>query len=112
MQRILWSLLVLVLMLSACVPNKQIVYLQHTSEPDVNTVNNKDSLARSYATRYQDYILKPRDIISVRIATLTPDEYDFIKKYEQDLGLLRKLNQYDQANQGQNPMQTQMGMGG
>lgn len=112
MQRFLLTGIALTLLLGACVPNKQIVYLQHTTEPDVNTVTNKDSLARSYATRYQEYILKPHDILSLRIGTLTSSEYDFIKKYEQDLGLLRKLSQYDQASQGSNQMQGQQGMGG
>lgn len=114
MQRIFLTGLALTLLLAACVPNKQIVYLQHAQEPGVNTVTNTDSLARSYDTRYREYILKPHDVISLRIGTLTSSEYDFVKKYEQDLGLLRKLNQYDLANQnqGQGQMQGQMGMGG
>ena len=98
MQRILWCLLLLVLMLSSCVPNKRIVYLQHKVEPELNSLNNTDSISRTYTTRFRDYQLKAGDVISVRIGTLTPTAFDFIQKYEEDLGLVRKLNQYDQAN--------------
>ena len=38
--------------------------------------------------------MKPNDIISIRVASITDDEYNFIKKYETDLGLIRKLDQY------------------
>jgi len=99
----------LAVILSSCVPNKRIVYLQSDKEPKVSTVTNEDSLARIYNTRLKDYLLKPNDIISLRVGTLTPTEFDFIQKYEEDLGLLRKLNQYDQANKAGG---TNMRMGG
>jgi polysaccharide biosynthesis/export protein len=61
-------------------------------------VQNADSLYRSYTTHYQDYVLKARDIISLRVASITPSEFDFVQKYEEQLGLIRKLNQYEQGN--------------
>ncbi len=108
-----WLLyIVLGLVISSCVPNKQIIYLQHDVEPRINTITNKDSAQRKYTTRYQVYLLKPNDIISVRVATLTPSEFNFIQKYEQDLGLLRKLNQYDQVNGSGGGGQRSVGGGG
>jgi len=111
MLRIFWTFLTLVIILSSCVPNKRIVYLQHDVEPKVSTVTNEDSLARIYNTRLKEYLLKPRDIISLRVGTLTPTEFDFIQKYEEDLGILRRLNQYDQANMA-GGTNMRMGMGG
>jgi polysaccharide export outer membrane protein len=98
MQRIFWCLLVLVGVLSSCVPNRRIVYLQNPVEPAVGEVKNTDSAQRTYTTHFTDYVLRSRDIISLRIASITPGEYDFIQKYEEKLGLIRKLTQYDQSN--------------
>jgi polysaccharide export outer membrane protein len=89
--------------LSACVPNKRLVYLQTKHEPKRGAVSNADTTKRYYKTYFEEYVLKPRDIISIRIGSITPAEFDFVQKYEEQLGLIRKLNQYDQAskNQGQ-----------
>jgi polysaccharide export outer membrane protein len=75
MQRFFWSLLVLVL-ISSCVPNRKYVYLQK------NDVNKKDvpldTLLRSYDLNIHEYAIQPLDILSIRIESLTPDDYDFI----------------------------------
>ena len=91
--------LALVLVLGACVPNKRIIYLQNDSEPKRGSIKNSDSLSRTYTTRYTEYTLKPYDIISLNIASITPGEFDFVKRYEEQLGLFRKLNQYNQGSQ-------------
>ena len=111
MKRIYW-LAVLVVLFSACVPNKRIVYLQNDPEPKRGKFNNTDSLSRDYTTRIAEYILKPRDIITVRIASITPGEFDFVKKYEEQLGLIRKLGQYDQGGITQGGGQAGGNMGG
>ena len=90
--------------------DKRIVYLQSPSEPKRGTTRNSDTTSRVYQTHFEDYKLKPKDIISIRIASITPGEFDFVKKYEQQLGLIRKLNQYDQGTQGSSG-QSRMGMG-
>ena len=90
--------LLCVLMLASCVPNKRIVYLQHKIEPALNKVTNTDSVARSYSTRFKEYVLRPHDIISLHIGTITPNEFDFVQKYMEDLGIVRELNQFDLAN--------------
>lgn len=95
---IFWYL-ALVLVISSCVPNKRIVYLQHEPEPKRGKISNADSVKRTYNTTRKAYTLRPNDIISLRVASITPGEFDFVKKYEEQLGLIRKLNQYDQANQ-------------
>jgi polysaccharide biosynthesis/export protein len=85
-------------LLGGCIPNKRLVYFQSKGEPKRGEVTNTDTLARTYNTRFADYALKPRDIISLRVASITPTEYDFVQKYEEQLGLIRKLLQYDQSN--------------
>lgn len=99
MKRGIFWLVALVLVLGACVPNKRIIYLQNDSEPKRGSIKNSDSLSRTYTTRYTEYTLKPYDIISLNIASITPGEFDFVKRYEEQLGLFRKLNQYNQGSQ-------------
>ena len=90
-----------VLIFSSCVPNKRIVYLQRDKEPKRGAVSNTDtSFYRNYTTYFSDYVFKPRDIISLNIASITPQEFDFVKSYEEQLGLIRKLTQYEQATPG------------
>ena len=67
----------LVLLLSSCVTNKKIQYLQ---KDDVNVkqgVIPKDSILRTYPLDDFEYHLQPEDILSVQFFSLTPDEYNF-----------------------------------
>lgn len=88
-----------IVIMTSCVPNKRILYLQNPPEPKAGETRNADSVARSYKTTLQAYALRPDDIVSVRVASITPTEFDFVQKYEEQLGLIRKLTQYDQVNQ-------------
>jgi polysaccharide biosynthesis/export protein len=96
--------------LTSCVPNKRIVYLQNPPEPKHGEVSNADTSSRKYQTHFKEYQLKAGDIITVRIASITPSEFDFVQKYEEQLGLIRKLNQYEQSNQSSGT--TRMGNAG
>ena len=42
------------------------------------------------------YRLQPEDIISIQVASVTESEFDFIAKYQNELGVIRKLGQYNQ----------------
>jgi polysaccharide export outer membrane protein len=95
----LLTTLLLLSLLGSCVPNSKIVYLQHADDPEFGLVMESDSILRTYQTYSKPYTLQPGDIISLRIASLTPSEFDFVKKYEEQLGLIRRLNQYNQASQ-------------
>jgi polysaccharide biosynthesis/export protein len=79
---------------SGCIPNKRLVYFQHKNDPGRNRVSNSDSVIRRYETSFKQYALRPADVITVRVGSITPAEYDFVQKYEEQLGLIRKLNQY------------------
>lgn len=101
----------IVLFMVSCVPNKKLVYLQ--AENELKIEKTYDSITATYDLKHERYKLKPEDIISLRVASITPDEYNFIKKYETDLGIIRKLNQYNRLNQGDgNASQPLMGGAG
>lgn len=80
----------------ACVPGKRLVYLQHGNE--LGEERNKDTVLRSYDLKYVPYTLRANDIISLRVASVTKNEYNFINKYQSDLGIIRKLGQYDNGD--------------
>jgi len=101
-------------LISGCVTNKQLTYLQY--ENDLKEINPTDTIMRQYSLKKKVYRLQPDDIISIRVASLTDDKYNFIKKYETALGLIRKLDQYsrniDVAGQGNNNNLGRINLGG
>lgn len=63
----------------SCVTNKKFVYLQ---KDDVNAKDlPKDSVVRQYSGESFDYRIQPEDILSIRVESLTPAEYNF---FDQD----------------------------
>ncbi|MEZ4972110.1 MAG: polysaccharide biosynthesis/export family protein [Cyclobacteriaceae bacterium] len=73
-----WVIPVAFLFVTACVPNKKIVFLQND---DINDrAIPKDTLLRTYNLAIREYKIQPLDILSIRIESLTEDEFDFIAK--------------------------------
>jgi polysaccharide export outer membrane protein len=67
-----------IFLFSSCVPNRKIVYLQRD---DVNKKNlPTDTILRTYDLDIQEYKIQPLDILSIRIESLTEEEFDFIAK--------------------------------
>lgn len=91
----MYSLLAVTLWFSSCVPVKQLAYLQ---DEDLKTQKEiqVDSITNTYPDIYNQYTLRPGDIVSVKVGSVTPSDYDFIKQYTEQLGIIRKLNQYNQ----------------
>jgi polysaccharide export outer membrane protein len=79
------------------VQNKKILYLQDPEKKKNGYPT--DSVIREYPLAYKPYQLRPGDIISLRVGTLTPKEFNFVREYEEQLGEIRKLNQYVQQPQ-------------
>jgi polysaccharide biosynthesis/export protein len=67
------------LIISSCVPNRKIVYLQ---KDDVNRGSSipKDSVLRSHPMQIQEYRIQPLDILSIQFESLTSEEFDFFSK--------------------------------
>ncbi|MCF6351478.1 MAG: polysaccharide biosynthesis/export family protein [Cyclobacteriaceae bacterium] len=76
MKQILF-IIISVIIISSCVVNKKVQYLQHN---DVNIKEDavvKDSVLRTYDLSDFEYKLQPEDIISVKFYSLTPQEFNF-----------------------------------
>jgi polysaccharide biosynthesis/export protein len=61
--------------LSSCVPNRKVVYLQKN---DIHKNLPKDTILRTYAVDTFNYRVQPNDILSVRFESLTPEKFDFL----------------------------------
>src|SRR5688572_9658925 len=76
--RFYWFVLGVIFVLSSCVPNRKVVYLQ---KDDVNKKNlSTDTVMRSYNMQIKEYKIQPLDILSLRLESLTEEEFDFIAK--------------------------------
>jgi polysaccharide export outer membrane protein len=75
------ALLVLlaVLMLSACVPSRKIVYLQNDDVSNRKKIP-KDSILRTHLMNLQQTKIQPLDLLSVSFESLTTEEFDFFAK--------------------------------
>ena len=74
--RIFIGFILFLIVVSGCVPNRKLVYLQ---KDDVNNQNlPKDIVVRSYSINQFDYRVQSEDIISVRFESLTPKDLDFL----------------------------------
>lgn len=72
-----YSIILVLILVTSCVPNKKIQYLQMN---DVNADPDqfpKDSVLRTYTLSDFEYRLQPEDILSIQIYSLTLDEFDF-----------------------------------
>ncbi len=73
-----WLFLGVVTVFTACVPNRKYVYLQ---KDDVNRKNlPKDSVVRTYQMQIREYRIQPLDLLSIRIESLTDEEFDFFSR--------------------------------
>jgi polysaccharide export outer membrane protein len=72
----LLSILIACILLSSCIPNKKIAYLQYQDEYSEPATIEKDSLVRMYETGQYNYLLQPGDLLDIKISTLAPMEYN------------------------------------
>jgi len=84
-------ILLALLVLSGCVPNRKYVLMQ---KDDVNVkALPSDSVVREHAYINFDYKIQPQDILSIRFESLTPKEYDFFSSNsnaDQQNGMLQQ----------------------
>lgn len=68
------------LLIAGCVTNKQVLFLQH-NKLDVDAKKfPADSLLRTYDVADKQYRVQPEDMLSVRIESLTPQEFDIYSR--------------------------------
>jgi polysaccharide export outer membrane protein len=73
-----WRLAALLLLLNACVPNRKVVYLQKEDLHKKDVV--LDSVVRTHEMVIREYKIQPLDILSIRIESLTAEDFNFISK--------------------------------
>lgn len=81
MSRGLIFVLLGVVFLGACVPNKKTVLLQYGDELKKDEVQ-LDTILRTYNPRQFEYRIQPEDVLSIRVSSLTEEEYDFFNKQD------------------------------
>ncbi len=98
-KRNLYLLIFLGLVIFSCVPNRKLVYLQDgelKSQQELQT----DSVTNEYPLSLSEYVLRSGDIVSVKVGSIEGlEDADFIRLYTEQLGIIRSLNQYNQALQ-------------
>ncbi len=84
MTRTLWMAAAAAIFLSSCVTNKKFTLLQ---KDDLNKKDlPKDTTVRNYTIDQFDYLIQPEDIISVRFASLTKTDFDFLNMNQSSQG--------------------------
>jgi polysaccharide export outer membrane protein len=79
----IWLIFGIVLIIfSACVPAKKLVYLQKDDELKKRKEIPTDSILRSHQLRINEYRIQPLDVLSVSFETLSDesDSFDFLSK--------------------------------
>ncbi len=79
----IWLLFgVSIVIFSACVPSKKLMYLQHQDELKERKHILKDTILRSHKLNVVEYRIQPLDILSVSFETLSDenDSFDFLSR--------------------------------
>ena len=78
MHNILNAFLILtgVMFFASCVPQKNLILLQ--GNPQVQQQGKADELLRTFDLKPQAYTLKPGDVLSLRVQSTTPNQYNFL----------------------------------
>jgi polysaccharide export outer membrane protein len=85
-KRNLTTLILLALIITqSCVPNKKIAYLQYGNEYKEPQTIVMDSLVRKYESGQFAYRLQPGDLLDIKIATVTPKEFNPFMNADQSL---------------------------
>ena len=92
-------ILLALIMLVGCIPNKKIAYLQYKNEYKEPTTIVKDSLLRKYNSGEFVYKLQPDDLLDIKISTQTPLIYNPFADADRSLV---PGQQFSQSNQDPN----------
>lgn len=65
-----------ILLFASCVPQKRLLLLQ--DKPDTEDQANADALLKTFDLQRPIYTLKPGDVLSLKVQTTTPAEYNFL----------------------------------
>lgn len=68
--------LIILACLASCVPQKKVILLQEN--PEVKNQVNADVLLKTYDLKQPVYALQPGDVLSLKVQSTTPSEYNFL----------------------------------
>ncbi len=71
-----FRIVLVLLLLASCVPQKKLILLQNN--PQDKNQGNADELLKTYDLQQQAYTLKPGDVLSLRVQSTTPNDYNFL----------------------------------
>lgn len=71
-----FTFILFVLILSSCIPNRKISYLQYNKDYKSNARMATDTLLRKYEVIHAAYVLQPGDLLDIKISTITPSVYN------------------------------------
>lgn len=74
--RQLFAMILAFLLASSCVPNRKVTYLQYEDELKHPDQIVSDSLIRAYEAGRLQYKLQAYDVVDIKIASPTPEEYN------------------------------------
>jgi len=80
MSRVIIFFGLLLVLITSCVQNKQLVYLQ--DEEELNKTYLNDSVVRKFDLPQFEYKIQPEDILSIRFNSLTEEEFDVFSKQQ------------------------------
>ncbi|MCX2739229.1 polysaccharide biosynthesis/export family protein [Pontibacter anaerobius] len=73
---IAWWFVLGMVVFASCVPQKKLLLLQEN--PKVKNQGKADELLKTFELHKPVYTLKPGDVLSLKVQTTTPAEYDFL----------------------------------
>lgn len=73
---IAWWFMLGLLVFASCVPQKKLTLLQEN--PEVKNQGEADKLLKTFDLSKPVYTLKPGDVLSLKVQTTTPTEYNFL----------------------------------
>ncbi|MEM9390731.1 MAG: polysaccharide biosynthesis/export family protein [Bacteroidota bacterium] len=79
-----------ILVFSSCVPNKKILYLQ--SEGELDKDFPVDTVLREYKMGDYEYRIQPEDILSIRIESLTEEEFNIFANDQENIAGANQAN--------------------
>src|SRR5258706_8013714 len=74
-----------IVLLSACVPNRKIIYLQKKGGSE-NDSQPHDTVVRNYELEKFDYKIQTNDVVYIRYQSLTQEEFDYSQQQPQTSG--------------------------
>ncbi|TPE43140.1 polysaccharide biosynthesis/export family protein [Pontibacter mangrovi] len=73
---IAWWFILGMVVFASCVPQKKLLLLQE--KPDVENQGKADELIKTFELHKPVYTLRPGDVLSLKVQTTTPTEYNFL----------------------------------